>query len=489
MGFMDTVRSGSESFVFQGLLVVTIVSFVFWGAGGQKSSTQDMAVVDGDRITDTELNQVLRRVARSRGNAMSDEESAMLRAQVLDSLIEKKVMLHEAKRLGVAVSDDEINYAVFKTDAFRDENGKFSMSIYETTLERIGMDRSEYEHQMREELLLQKLRDIALMGVQVSDAEVKQSYIDDNTQIAVSWVAIDEIAMMSAVTVSQEEIDAFAASQAARIKSAYDEQLERRFKLPRKAAISTILMRTDIEGLSREDVYARVEAVRAEVVAGLDFTEAAKIWSEDVSAVNGGNLGLMAEDQMDPVVAESVFAAGPNQITAIVEANRVIQFLQVREVEEARVISLEEATPMLARELIAAERAPEAATNFAEQVLAEWKANGAPPTELLAARGMQVETEDKLTLKSREIGSLGAAPEVMLALRSGKSGEVLPTVFNVDGRRVVIQITQRTDADLTAYEDEAPLLRQRLRTMEQMEFVQQWRDGLVASAEIQRMVK
>ncbi|MCB9760447.1 MAG: SurA N-terminal domain-containing protein [Alphaproteobacteria bacterium] len=481
------MRSGTDNFVIQAVFVIIIVSFVFWGMGNTGPTSSVVAEVNGKRITDTQFNKLARRVARSQGAMTAEQEQAM-RSQVLNMLIEKEVMLQEAHHLGLEISDEEVNRDIFSNPNFKGEDGKFSMEIYERTLERSGISRVNYEAEVYENLLLNKLQEVAVMAVQVNDAEVRDRYVASNTGLSVQYVAIPDAAFYSAVEVTQEEIDALVAADAARIQAAYDAQFERRFNEPRKATISTILLRTDIEGVDKDAVKARLEAITGGLAPGEAFEEAARTWSEDLSAVSGGNLGTQSEDQLDPTLAQAVFAAEAGQLTGIIETGRGFQVLWVRELQDAKVTSVEEASPLLARELIQAERAPALADTFAEEVLAEWKALGAPPLEKLLPQGLAPRSEPQVRLDGPGLGPLGPAPALMAALQDAPTGTVLPDVYTVSGQRVIAQVTSRTDADMAAFETEAPKLRQQMRMMSQRMFVQEWRDALIAAAEVERYI-
>ncbi|MCB9793505.1 MAG: SurA N-terminal domain-containing protein [Alphaproteobacteria bacterium] len=480
------MRAGTDSFFIQAVFVVIIVSFVFWGVGGDGQKSQTVAQVNGQRITDTEYQRVLLRVVRSQPGALSEAQETQLRGQVLDSLIEKEVMLQEAERLGLAISDDEVKRDIFKTDAFKDSDGKFSMELYENILGRSGISRASYETEVYERLLMNRLQDMAVSAVRISEAELRQAYVSENTTVGLQYVVIPELAVLGSIEIPQEDIDALIAQDPERIKAAYDAQFERRFNTPRKALISTILLRTDIGEVEPEVVKARLEAIAAGLAPGEAFEAAARTWSEDLSAVSGGNLGNQIEEQLDPVVAEAVFATPAGQLTSVIETNRGFQVLWVRELTEAVVTPLEEAQATLARELLQQERASAVADELAEQLLADWKAEGAPPMDTLASKGLMPESVPDLKLSEGVLRALGPAPEIFAALEDAQAGAVLPKVYTVAGQRVLVQVANRTDADMGAFEDDSNLLRQRMLYTRQIEFIQDWRDALIGSATIER---
>ncbi len=108
MGVIEGMRGGVDSPLMKFTFFVIIVTFVFWGSSNQGASTQIVAEVNGKRITDTEFNRRMRSSARGLGAGASEEELAGMQRQVMGSLVQETVLLQEADRLGIEVSDREI---------------------------------------------------------------------------------------------------------------------------------------------------------------------------------------------------------------------------------------------------------------------------------------------------------------------------------------------------------------------------------------------
>ena len=90
-----------------------------------------------------------------------------------------------------------------------------------------------------------------------------------------------------------------------------------------------------------------------------------------------------------------------------------------------------------------------------------------------------------IDLRLQRRGQLSAG-QSLLATHNSQASRV--EVYDVNGQRVIVQVNSRLDADMGAFEDDSALLRQRMVYMEQMEFVQAWRDSLIAAAEVERLI-
>ncbi|MCK6524212.1 SurA N-terminal domain-containing protein [Myxococcota bacterium] len=487
MSVLDKMRNSSDSFPVQALFAVVVASFVVWGVGNQGPTVAPVAEVDGQAITDVEFARAMRAETSRQRRALDAEEQASLQQKVLTDLIQDMLVLEEARRLGIEVSEDEIKLAIARI--FKGDDGKYSKERYQTYLERTGTSASAFERQLYEDMMRSKVRAVVAQGARVSEQEVKRRFVEQETRLTLVYTRIPAAAFYPAIDIPQAELDAFIASSADRIKSTYDAQFDRRFNDPRKAELRTILLRTDLPGVSKEDVKTRLEAVRVELAAGGDFATAAKRWSEDLSAVNGGVLGVQADSQLDPAVTEAVFAVGAGQLTQVVETSRGYQLFLVESITDAKVTTLEEATPILAAELIKADRAPALAKTFSEELLATWKAEGRPPLALLASRGLLPETVEDVGLTDPQVQGLGLAVELIADVKNVQAGAVLPDVYTIGDDLVIAQVTSRaepTEAEVTA---QVGTVRARMQAMARMELIQAWETDLVARAEVVRYVQ
>ncbi|MFT5583051.1 MAG: parvulin-like peptidyl-prolyl isomerase, partial [Cognaticolwellia sp.] len=193
-----------------------------------------------------------------------------------------------------------------------------------------------------------------------------------------------------------------------------------------------------------------------------------------------------SDRQMEPAVAEAVFAVKAGERTAVVQTGRGFAVFLVEEQIPAQVTKLEEAQEELARETLKADQAPQLARDFADQVHTEWAADGQAPIEKLTPKLLLPKTSADLRPSSPQIPELGPATELLAAASIAKKGEVLPQVYTVGGDLIIAQVTARTDADLTAFEAEKGQLQQRMLATERLAFQSAYRDDLVASASVER---
>ena len=102
MGVMENIRAGATNPWMKAVFAAIVLVFVFWGVGGAGGPTnQVIAEVNGERITDTAFQRLMRNYSRTQGEAKSDEEQSRIAAQAVAELIENKVLQQTAEKNGI----------------------------------------------------------------------------------------------------------------------------------------------------------------------------------------------------------------------------------------------------------------------------------------------------------------------------------------------------------------------------------------------------
>jgi peptidyl-prolyl cis-trans isomerase D len=158
------------------------VAFLFFGIY-PSSSRGSIASVDGYVITPEDLNRVYRNLYDSYRQVLKDQFnesfSKMIKAQALRELIENRLLLQEADRVGLRVTDEELKSYIMRIPAFN-VDGKFDKRSYDFYLSRINATPATFEASQRDYLLRKKLEQLIEDGVTVTDAELSAAYASKN---------------------------------------------------------------------------------------------------------------------------------------------------------------------------------------------------------------------------------------------------------------------------------------------------------------------
>ena len=358
------------------------------------------------------------------------------------------------------------------------EDGKFNEELYDKSLKNMGLSQGKWEDMIRRDMQIEKLVGIVSSAVQVPEADVKHAYAQDNTTVDLAWIKVPEAALLDDVPVKDSEIDDFLTKDAVdqKAKKQYDADHDRLYNTPRKAQISAILLRNDIPGNDPDSVRSKMTAIQKQAAAAdnAGFVELARIWSEDLTAANGGDMGLLPEPLMDPTLARAVFEVGAGKTTDIVETGRGLWVARVVQVIDAKETPFEDVKRNIARELIAKDRVGALTQDYANKILTAWKLGAAPPQDLLAAQDLKVKDTGSEQLSRLSVPELGDATALMAAVQSATGPGVLPTIYPTAGGWVVASLTSWSGADMSQYEAGRDPVYQRVMMAERNRFVEAW---------------
>jgi peptidyl-prolyl cis-trans isomerase SurA len=130
------------------------------------------AVVNGDIITGTDVDQRLALIMAANDGKIGDDEKARLRLQVLRNLIDETLQIQEAKAQDLKIDDDEIEDTYTRVAT---QNFKQDPKALDAYLAKIGSSAGSLKRQIRGELAWQRvLRRNVQPFVNVSEAEVRE---------------------------------------------------------------------------------------------------------------------------------------------------------------------------------------------------------------------------------------------------------------------------------------------------------------------------
>ncbi len=197
--------------VFALLMGVSLVAFY---APSRNSATASpatsgevLAEVNGDDVTVADLTLLKESYKQRFGGQISLAQLGGDK-RFLDGLIRNRIVLQEARRLGVAPSDAEVAEAIRRN--FSDASGAFvGFDKYKAAVVSNYGSIERYEAQVRDAVAAEKLRAFITAGVQVPGAEVEDDFKRTNTSFDLVYVPVTPDKLASRVNLSDEELRKF----------------------------------------------------------------------------------------------------------------------------------------------------------------------------------------------------------------------------------------------------------------------------------------
>jgi peptidyl-prolyl cis-trans isomerase D len=443
-------------------LFLVVVAFIalyfpdFIGAGSSASLNTEVARVGDERITANTFRRVYQRqmqaYTQAYGGSVNQQMLKQLGVdqQILRQLIDERSAVAEAKRLGLTVSDAEVAQRIFAIPAFQ-QNGVFAgEQLYTQILsaQNPPLTKAEFEDNLRQSLLIDKLRAALTEWVAITDAELQVEFTRRNEKVKAELVVFSADRMRDQVSVTDADVAAFFEShkedyrigERRKIKyvlvdlaqlrarvvvlpgevEKYYRDNEPQYTTAEQVRASHILLKT--EGKDEAAVKAKAEALLKQVKGGADFAALAKKESEDdQSKVQGGDLDYFGRGRMVKEFEEVAFSLPVGQVSEIVKSSFGFHIIKVTDKKPEAKRSLDEVRQQITEQL-AFERAQTQATALADQLVKDAR-TPADLERVAKSRGLAV-AESGLFTRDEPIAALGPAPEVGTRAFELKDGEV-----------------------------------------------------------------
>jgi peptidyl-prolyl cis-trans isomerase D len=345
-----------------------------WGGGVGNTA---LASVAGAEITAQEFTSAYQRFLRTNQFPYDRQflKTLQIDRQILNQLISKETMLADAKRLGIDATANEIQQKILALPYFRD-NGSFVFSRYEAILKQNGLTAQQFEDDVREEIIRDKLKNLITDWVTVSEKELEEEFRNRNEKVKVSYIIFDPSMYTKSVTLEEADFKAYYDQNKenyrvpeqrkvkylfidtgslrdsvqisdAEVKNYYQQNLST-YQLPEKVRAAHILFKTD--GKSPEEVEkikVKATEVLSQAKKGANFSELAKKYSEDSTASKGGDLGMFGRGAMVPEFEKAAFSLEPGGISDLVKTQFGFHIVKGLEKQTAHTQSLEEVAALI----------------------------------------------------------------------------------------------------------------------------------------------
>ena len=465
---LDKLRRHRDSYAAKFVLFALAASFVI-GFGVLPSLTKDRSVggqvvakVEGRPIYRAELDRVVKnltqRYREQYGTQLDDKTLAQLHLDqvALQTLINRAVILREADKAGLRVTDDDLRSQLMEYDAFKDENGNFDPRNYERAIRNAGegLTPAKFESDTRDSLVIERMQALINNSIQLTDDQLREIFVAEREKAMLAYVGVGAEDVAGQVKVNPDDVKAY--YDAHKANFALPER--RRFKYlevsPNSLALAQKVDEKDLQELYTKhkedykedeqvhaahilfkvegDDAAKWEAAHQKAIeaakkakSGGDFAQLAKTLSNDSSASSGGDLGFFGKGQMVKPFEEAAFAMKPGEISEPIRTQFGWHVIKILEHKQAGYKTFDEVRATIERQ-VRTQKAQEQLAAVESGVKKDLDA-GTDLDAIAKKYNLKVETTEFLTKEDRFPGVLDAKPlmDAGFALNAGQTSKVI----------------------------------------------------------------
>jgi peptidyl-prolyl cis-trans isomerase D len=481
---LNVMRKNAQSWLIKIILGAIVVVFVFWGVGSFTSNKANrVAEVNGEPISietyRTTYNNMVEQYRQRFGGQLTEEMLEMLniKGQVVEQLVNQSVLLQEAGRQDLRVTNEELSESIAKIPAFQ-RNGAFDGRLYRNLLNRLRLTPEEFELNQRHQLLVQKISDLVVSAAYVAPEEVRQRYDWEHAGVDLNYVFVDP-ASFTDLTAEADELTAYFEENKEKYKTApkvkvryvlfwpsdyadqvtiapeevedYFSQNPDEFREEKTVEARHILFKLAADADEDAVEKRRQEAadIAARAKAGEDFAELARTYSEGPTKDSGGDLGAFKRSAMVKPFADQAFSMQAGEISDPVKTQFGWHVIKVEKVNPEKVDDLAAATPQIEKKLRAQKTktlAFDAAESLYENVF-----TGEDFTQVAGERGLTLVTSDFFEQRKGPAANIPSKRKFALAAFGLPENEV-SEILDLDTAYAILQLVEKQPAEVPALE-------------------------------------
>jgi peptidyl-prolyl cis-trans isomerase D len=434
-----------------------------------------------------DVQQVARRMMR--GQQIPDALMPMVMQQAGQVVVQQRIMLDEAHRLGITASDDDVRRFLHTGmwGQYLFPGGKYigDAQYAEFISQNFNITTDKFESEIKQQILSDRLRDLITGGVTVSDSEIRDSYRKQGTKIKFDYAVLSADDLRKTINPTDAELQAFFKSNAARYNNAdpqtrkiqyvnitdtdlpggkpqigdaeiqhYYNQNQALYRVDPQVKVRHILISVDPNGGPGADAAAKAKAQdilnQLRKDNGKNFADLAKKNSDDPGSKDqGGELGWIKHGTTVAEFDQTAFAQQPGQISDLVRTRFGYHIIQTEEKQDAHVKSLDEVKTSIIDTLTKQKEAQTEQT-FVNQLATEAQKSGL--AQAAAAHHVALITSDYVPTGSTLPG-MSDSSKLLTAAFASRPGSPVQVAPTGDNSFAIFQVTDVKPAHTPTFDE------------------------------------
>ncbi len=282
------------------LYIMFVFSLLIPFSAAGKVFDRVVGVVNGEVITLSDLDNAMPQYGRDNildeGNSLDKEiKLRQARKEVLDMLIEERLLQLVARQFGIKVEDEEVDKAIERMK--QAGNASDDEMIKELTAQGFSME--GYSHFIKAQLRKAKIIDTAIKpNISMSEEKLREYYQNHTDNYLFPEVRVSQILIQISPEVTPKD---------------------------------------------KEIVQKKVETIMQSLKKGTAFAELASRYSDDkASAPSGGDLGFFKKGEMVPELEAVVFSMKKGEVSRVIQSSQGFLILTVTDIRGGSIAPFDE---------------------------------------------------------------------------------------------------------------------------------------------------
>ncbi|MEW6350008.1 MAG: SurA N-terminal domain-containing protein [Thermodesulfobacteriota bacterium] len=477
---LDLMRKHARSWFIKAVLAGVIITFILWYGAPDRGGDRErvLAEVNGETISQEAFDTVYRRQVEAiqRRFQGSIPEGALekmnLKKNVLQQMINEKLLTREAARLGFFVTEDDLVRDI-KSSPTLQRDGVFNEQLYRAFLAAQRMTAQLYEVDRKREMTEEQVIRLVIDGIKTDAQEVKEFWHFQNDKLILTYLQISAEPSPEGAELDQKAVTSFYEKNRERYEIPESVNLEqvvfswkdlakkinvdddeartyhknnpKEFVIPEKVKLRQIMLGVPLDAGEEVDkaTKEKAAALRARIEKGEAFETLAQTESQDKdTADKGGELGLFDAGNMSPEFEAAVKDLNAGEVSQPVRTALGYHLLKLDERKPEGIQSFDEVKPKIVDSLVEKKARAEVdreADAFYEDVYRSEDLDG--PAKKF---GFEVKKAESVT-RAGGIPDMGRSKEALDEAFQIKEGEISKLIRSGD-TFAVFKVTTKTPA-------------------------------------------
>jgi len=469
----DLFRSRDKAvrILLGGLLLVVAISMLTYLVPnydtGVNGTGAVVATVGSEQITAADVQKMVQNTMR--GKQLPPDMLPIYLPELVDEMIVNRAMAYEASRMGFQVSDADLRFTIQQIAPNLFPDGHFvGKDMYAAMLAQQQLTIADFESDLRRQIMITRLKDIAIEGSVVTPIEIEHAYQQKYAQIKLQYVKLAQDQFKKEVAPSDADMQAFYKANTANYQTPEKKNLvilvadqtkleqtvnpadadllkmysqnQAQYHVPEIANVRHILFMTQGKPPADEPkIKAQAEDVLKQLRAGtVKFEDMVAKYSEDPGSKDKGGKYPVQHGQMVKEFDDAAFHQKPGDLE-MVKTSYGYHIVQVESREPAHQQTFDEVKSQLADQWKKA-RISEVMQAISDKAQAALAKDPLHPDKVAADLHMEVVHAENVE-PNKPIPDVGASPDFDQAIAGLKQGQVSQAVALPGNKVAVAEVT------------------------------------------------